>query len=237
MEWGSQPNFICWATLCVVFLCLATPSHGHIKGEGAVFHEERLLTYLQDGYVKEARPALRSDKAVDVSIKFSFVRIEDLIETTDTFAATMLMVQTWTDPRLRWNASEYGGLQEVRLAKDKLWTPDVVLYNVAVQGTPEARYEDMVTVTSDGGMIWVPMVTMYATCPMDFTRFPYDVQTCTLVFGSWAHTAKQLAVSFLSTKQSETDVDMSDMEDSSFAVHEHPQWAVVDNSAKARITS
>ena len=63
-----------------------------------------------------------------------------------------------------------------------------------MQGTPEARYEDLVVVTSDGSMIWVPMVTIYATCPMDLTRFPYDVQTCTMVFGSWTHTSNQMAV-------------------------------------------
>ena len=66
----------------------------------------------------------------------------------------------------------------------------------AVQGTPKTRYasEDTVLVAHDGGMIWIPMVTLHATCPMDLARFPYDTQTCTLVFGSWSHTAKQMKV-------------------------------------------
>ena len=52
---------------------------GHIGGKGAVFHEERLLTYLLDGYVKEARPVNNPNHPVHVSIRFSFVRVEDMV--------------------------------------------------------------------------------------------------------------------------------------------------------------
>ncbi|KAL8595896.1 hypothetical protein ACOMHN_018208 [Nucella lapillus] len=208
----------------------------HCGVTASVYDEERLHKQLLVHYVKEARPVHRIDVPVNVSISFSFVRIEDLIETTDTFSATVFIVQTWRDPRLRWNASEFGGLEQVRLARERLWTPDIVLYNVAVQGTPKSRYEDVVTVTSDGGVIWVPMVTLYATCPMDLTRFPYDVQTCTLVFGSWTHTSKEMHIKFLMSNHTEVDVDTTDEDTSSYAIDQHPQWELVGNKAKARIS-
>ncbi|KAK7482712.1 hypothetical protein BaRGS_00026010 [Batillaria attramentaria] len=214
-----------------MYLCAA---HAPVSGE--IYHEERLLSKLLDNYYKDARPVSNPDHTVNVSIRFSFIRIEDLIESTDTFSATVFIVQTWRDPRLRWNASEYGGLQQIRLPRHKLWTPDIVLYNVASQGAPESRYEDMVVVTSDGSMIWIPMMTLYSTCPMDLTYFPYDTQTCTMVFGSWAHTSKEMSVKFLTTNESEVEVEVTDEDSMSFPIHQHPEWELVGRGAKAKIT-
>lgn len=40
------------------------------------------------------------------------------------------ILQMWQDPRLKWKAGEYGGVRIVRLPASKLWTPDIVPYNV-----------------------------------------------------------------------------------------------------------
>ena len=37
--------------------------------------------------------------------------------------------QQWTDELLRWNPRDYGGVDNVRLPPDKIWTPDIILYN------------------------------------------------------------------------------------------------------------
>lgn len=220
----------------LIVLAKLIPCRAHAKVAGEVFYEEQLIANLLNGYYKEARPVSNPAHTVNVSVRFSFVRIEDLIEATDTFAATLMIVQTWRDPRLQWNTSEYGGVRQIRLPRKQLWTPDIVLYNVAVQGTPESRYEDTVVVTSDGSIIWIPMLNTYSTCPMDLTHFPYDTQTCTLVFGSWTHTSSEMSVQFLTTNGTEVDVDVSDDDSMSFPIHQHPEWDLVGNGAKARIT-
>lgn len=43
------------------------------------FNEENLIRTLLGNYVKEARPVTNPNEAVSVSVKFSFVRIEDLV--------------------------------------------------------------------------------------------------------------------------------------------------------------
>lgn len=37
--------------------------------------------------------------------------------------------QSWNDYKLAWDASEYGGLEDVRLPNHLVWKPDVLLYN------------------------------------------------------------------------------------------------------------
>ena len=34
--------------------------------------------------------------------------------------------QTWRDQRLTWNATAYGGIQDVKLPISELWTPDMM---------------------------------------------------------------------------------------------------------------
>ena len=41
----------------------------------------------------------------------------------------LLLLQTWTDDRLKWDPEQYGGLSVLRLPVDKVWQPDIVLTN------------------------------------------------------------------------------------------------------------
>lgn len=40
---------------------------------------------------------------------------------------------------------------------------------------------------------------------------------------------------FVSSNENEVDVNLSD-DDSSYPIHEHPQWDLLDNKAKAKIS-
>ena len=35
----------------------------------------------------------------------------------------------WNDNKLRWSPEDFGGLKHVRVPSEKIWKPDIVLYN------------------------------------------------------------------------------------------------------------
>lgn len=37
--------------------------------------------------------------------------------------------QEWTDYNLQWNETEYGGVKDLRITPNKLWKPDILMYN------------------------------------------------------------------------------------------------------------
>ena len=37
--------------------------------------------------------------------------------------------QEWTDVNLKWNTSEYGNVEDIRIPPHKIWKPDVLMYN------------------------------------------------------------------------------------------------------------
>ena len=38
-------------------------------------------------------------------------------------------LQDWVDYQLNWNASEYGGIDSIRIHPKLVWTPDLLMYN------------------------------------------------------------------------------------------------------------
>ena len=37
--------------------------------------------------------------------------------------------QEWTDSNLKWNSSEYGNVEDIRMPPSALWKPDILMYN------------------------------------------------------------------------------------------------------------
>jgi len=45
------------------------------------------------------------------------------------FRPTHVCLQEWKDTRLRWRPEDYSGLEMLRIPCQRLWLPDIVLYN------------------------------------------------------------------------------------------------------------
>jgi len=42
---------------------------------------------------------------------------------------SVVFVQLWADFQLKWNPAEFGSISVIRVAPDKVWKPDIVLFN------------------------------------------------------------------------------------------------------------
>jgi nicotinic acetylcholine receptor len=96
-----------------------------------------------------------------------------------------------------WTASEHDNVQNLRLPPDRVWRPDVLLYN-SVDKEFYSVYHTNVVVYADGTVNWVPPGILRFSCKMDITFFPFDEQLCwmkvrvcvhmiiSFQFGSWS---------------------------------------------------
>lgn len=41
----------------------------------------------------------------------------------------LFLAQEWSDINMKWNKSEYGNIEDIRMPPSKLWKPDVLMYN------------------------------------------------------------------------------------------------------------
>ncbi|VDM62699.1 unnamed protein product [Angiostrongylus costaricensis] len=125
----------------------------------------------------------------------------------------------WHDFQMRWNPVNYGEIKEIRVSPDKVWLPDIVLFNNA-DGNYEVSFMCNVVINYHGDMLWVPPALYKSSCIIDVEFFPFDEQVCTLMFGSWTYNENEIKLEF---EQAEW-VDLSEYAPSSI-------WDVIDAPA------
>ncbi|XP_077992211.1 neuronal acetylcholine receptor subunit beta-4-like [Glandiceps talaboti] len=99
--------------------------------------------------------------------------------------------QEWTDPRLIWNPANYTGLSNLVVPGDWIWQPTILLSNSA-NGDYFLPKNTELTVQSDGTVINTPPAIFETPCQMTIRYFPFDVQTCRLVFTIWQYDTQQI---------------------------------------------
>ncbi|KAG0431047.1 hypothetical protein HPB47_022143, partial [Ixodes persulcatus] len=92
---------------------------------------------------------------------------------------------TWTDPRLKWDAEKFGGLNMVRLRASEIWVPKVVVM-AFVDLSP--RSDSVALASPGGGVAYCPVHPVHAACKTDMTHFPFDRHECIVEFTNFIDT-------------------------------------------------
>ncbi|XP_073957775.1 neuronal acetylcholine receptor subunit alpha-7-like isoform X1 [Choristoneura fumiferana] len=154
-------------------------------------HEKRLLNTLLASYNTLERPVANESEPLEVKFGLTLQQIIDVDEKNQLLITNIWLSLEWNDYNLRWNDSEYGGVKDLRITPNKLWKPDVLMYNSADEGF-DGTYQTNVVVRNNGSCLYVPPGIFKSTCKIDITWFPFDDQHCDMKFGSWTYDGNQL---------------------------------------------
>ncbi|KAK3726255.1 hypothetical protein RRG08_008636 [Elysia crispata] len=130
-----------------------------------------------------------------VNIKLFFFQDE----VNQVLTINVWLEQEWEDERLTWNPQDYNNLTTLRIPCEKLWLPDIVLYNSADDYTT-GYMNSKAMVHYTGNVFWPPPAKFRSSCKIDITYFPFDDQTCELKFGSWTYDGFQVDITNRSDK-------------------------------------
>ncbi|XP_043240585.1 acetylcholine receptor subunit alpha-type acr-16-like isoform X8 [Amphibalanus amphitrite] len=172
------------ALFCCVLLCLPK---GTVQGP----HEKRILNDLLKNYNVLERPVANESEPLVVSFGLTLQQIIDVDEKNQLLITNVWLNLEWNDVNLRWNASEYGGVQDLRIPPKNIWKPDVLMYNSADEKF-DSTYPTNVVLKNNGSCLYVPPGIFKSTCKIDITWFPFDDQECKMKFGSWTYDGWQL---------------------------------------------
>nr|AAM13396.1 nicotinic acetylcholine receptor Dalpha6 subunit variant type V [Drosophila melanogaster] len=168
-------------------------------------HEKRLLNHLLSTYNTLERPVANESEPLEVKFGLTLQQIIDVDEKNQILTTNAWLNLEWNDYNLRWNETEYGGVKDLRITPNKLWKPDVLMYNSADEGF-DGTYHTNIVVKHNGSCLYVPPGIFKSTCKMDITWFPFDDQHCEMKFGSWTYDGNQLDL----VLNSEDGGDLSD---------------------------
>ncbi len=82
---------------------------------------------------------------------------------------------SWKDDRLKWDKSQYGDVDTVHVAPEKVWKADLRVFNALEHEDYESTN---VIVKSSGWIFWIPPVTFHTSCDFNYKYWPWDEQMC-----------------------------------------------------------
>ncbi len=131
----------------------------------------------------------------------------------------------WTDEYLTWSPEDFGNISKITLMRENLWLPDIVVFNQVGENSNFYMRENIIPATIDHeGQIRLDTPQKYeTTCLIEIENFPFDVQTCVLVVGSWSQSAETIRMSNLSFN----------MDSESYIANS--EWDLVSTSCKSGI--
>ncbi|XP_040571579.2 neuronal acetylcholine receptor subunit alpha-10 isoform X3 [Lepeophtheirus salmonis] len=150
-------------------------------------YEYRLTKYLLSNYEPSVLPVENSSTPLDVSLGVSLHHIIDVDEKNQIITTNCWITQTWRDTHLTWNASDFGGIRTIRLPFDRVWRPDIILYNNADSNYNNAIINTNVIVMNDGYIVWLSHGIYKSSCNISVEYFPFDIQTCKMKWASWTY--------------------------------------------------
>ncbi|XP_077934905.1 neuronal acetylcholine receptor subunit alpha-5 isoform X2 [Halichoerus grypus] len=176
-------------------------------------HEDSLFKDLFQDYERWVRPVEHLNDKIKIKFGLAISQLVDVDEKNQLMTTNVWLKQEWTDVKLRWRPEDYGGIKVIRVPSDSLWTPDIVLFDNA-----DGRFEGASTkavVRHDGTVTWTPPANYKSSCTIDVTFFPFDLQNCSMKFGSWTYDGSQVDIIL-----EDQDVDKRDFFDNG-------EWEIV----------
>ncbi|CAJ0573852.1 unnamed protein product, partial [Mesorhabditis spiculigera] len=162
--------------------------------------EERLLERLFNGYNQLVRPVRNQSEIVEVRFSLALVLLINVDEKNQVMQTNVWPTMRWSDYQLRWDPRDYGGVSTIHVPPQKVWLPDIVLFNNA-DGNYLVSFLSNVVVEHTGEMLWVPPAVFFSSCTIDVEYFPFDEQVCTMLFGSWTFGKDEVQLNYLQGKQ------------------------------------
>ncbi|MEJ1278253.1 cholinergic receptor nicotinic alpha polypeptide 1 (muscle) [Cricetulus griseus] len=141
-------------------------------------HETRLVAELFKDYSSVVRPVEDHREIVQVTVGLQLIQL--------------INVQ-WVDCNLKWNPDDYGGVKKIHIPSEKIWRPDVVLYNNADGDFAIVKFTK-VLLDYTGHITWTPPAIYKSYCEIIVTHFPFDEQNCSMKLGTWTYDGSVVAI-------------------------------------------
>ncbi|CAG5864246.1 unnamed protein product [Menidia menidia] len=133
---------------------------------------------------KNIRPVKNFSDSVDVNISITVQAVLGVDDKAQTLSAVLWVVLIWHIEGLSWDEKECGA-SHVTVPREKLWLPDI---NIAESvGKVELPPTPFVILHNSGRVYDDKPMAVVTSCNLQIYTFPFDVQICSLTFGSYLH--------------------------------------------------
>nr|XP_029720322.1 neuronal acetylcholine receptor subunit alpha-10-like isoform X2 [Aedes albopictus] len=172
--------------VCLVGCCYADDATSDSnKPTGTQTWIDKLKKDLLVNYDRNARPTQHYN-VTNLDLKIT-IRHVDIDEENSIFSMYGWVKMGWLDTRLTWNPEDYGGLRSVVFPSYYLWDPEMNMHSMTLESTGSSFIGTAnVRVSADGMHNCTERLSFKSFCEMNFRRWPFDTQHCSVVVGKTA---------------------------------------------------
>lgn len=152
---------------------------------GYSLNEIELRKVLFRNYNKNNRPVYNISENVLLKYGLEISNLVYFDQKAENIELTVKNTLVWTDEYLKWNLTE-GNPKYIIVNSNEVWLPDLELYNAASK--PQIYDKNsIIKVYNDGHIEYVKHLSYSFACKLNLREFPFDIQTCNMLFGSWKY--------------------------------------------------
>jgi hypothetical protein len=155
-----------------------------------LLHGDKMLTYE-----KTFRPVENQSEPLEVFIGFELVSIQEFNEVKEKLSVATIIRDYWIDEYMAWDPADYGGLDQLVIESDNVWTPNLALVNTVEKLEKIGDAWQLIRFTPNGFAHYFPGDVLSAACQVDVTYYPWDRHKCSFSFAPWAQSETEIIFS------------------------------------------
>jgi hypothetical protein len=179
--------------------------------------ETELREYLMEDYNRYVRPVEYFNDTLEVRMGLAVQNIESFDQITETLDLNIWVRMNWNNAFLQWD-NEVSDLPFLSMDSSEVWTPDIELLNAASKPDIYILNQGM-NLYSSGDIFRSNPGIFKFSCSLDLHEFPFDIQSCTMRFGSWTYNNQLMNVLPYADNNTKLDV---------LSTFSHSEWEIVD---------
>lgn len=144
------------------------------------------------------RPVKSFSTPINITLHITVVGILGLDEKSQTLRTFLWEVLEWDIYGLNWDEQECG-TKRVSVPREKLWIPDILIAEFLGDGN--AQKTPYVYLYNTGHVYDDKPISVVSSCLLNIYTFPFDIQNCSLTFGSYLHFGKLCKITKYMTSQ------------------------------------
>ncbi|XP_075122985.1 5-hydroxytryptamine receptor 3A-like [Leptodactylus fuscus] len=139
---------------------------------------------------KPFRPTLNYSRPTSVNISFTIYAVLGVNEKSQILTTFLWVRLFWYHEFLTWTPAKCGSVEKISLPVESIWTPDIIVYEFIDED--KSQRTPFVYVNHTGRVRYDKMLRVVSSCNLGIFNFPFDVQNCSLTFGSYMHTVRDV---------------------------------------------
>ncbi|XP_029683629.1 5-hydroxytryptamine receptor 3A-like [Takifugu rubripes] len=147
---------------------------------------------------RQVRPVKDFSSPLNITLDITVVGVLGVDPMSQTLTMLIWQVLEWDIDGLSWDVQECG-TEKVSVLRESIWVPDVHIAEFMEED--QSPRTPFVYLYNTGGVFDDRPIRVVSSCKLDIYTFPFDIQNCTLTFGSYVHFASEIRMSQGSTAE------------------------------------